>query len=87
MIPTLIITIVVFLLAAAALSLTVVVGNRKPECSCKKAARVLKQVREREHRDREEFLAKMCAGCPGASPECQGECPGEEAAPAIKHGR
>ena len=67
---TLIITLVVFLLAAAALSLTVVFGKRKPECNCKQAARILRDVRSRQRQEREEFHAKMCAGCPAASSGC-----------------
>ena len=68
---TLLITFVVFLLSAAGLSLTVVFGDRKPECNCKYAGRVLKKFRQRERKKREEFRAKLCAGCPEASGNCQ----------------
>ena len=68
---TLIITVVVFLLAAAALSLTVVFGKRKPECNCKQAARIMRDVRNRERQERDEFYAKMCEGCPAASEGCK----------------
>lgn len=70
---TLIITLVVFLLAAAGLSLTVVFGKRKPECNCKQAARILRDVRDRQRQEREEFHAKVCAGCPAASSGCREE--------------
>ena len=67
----LIITFAAFLLFAAGLSLTVVFGNRKPECNCKQAARIIRDLRNRRKKEREEFYAKMCAGCPAASEGCK----------------
>ena len=66
----LIITFVAFLLFAAGLSLTVVFGNRKSECNCKQAARIIRDLRNQRRKEREEFYAKICAGCPAASKGC-----------------
>jgi len=82
---TVLLTVVVFLLAAGALSLTVVFGKRKPECNCKNAARILKQVRDRERHQRNEFHGRMCAGCSESDRGCGRERPATDEGAFEEH--